>query len=567
MRSRTPRFRLAQLTAAAAVSALAFAACGGSGNSSASGGTTTSGVAGASKTKVSTFPLLKLAWEPPDYFDPALAYTVESWQIMWNVYDGLLTYKHAPGGAGATLIPALAQSMPTVTNGGKVYKFTLRPNLTYSNGKSVKASDFACTIQRDYQMQSPGVGFFSAIKGADQYAKLTPARMKSGHIAGIATNDAARTVTITLTHPEADMMNILATLFTAFVPCGTPATDQSTHPTPATGPYMIQKYVPHQSFALVRNPHFNLPDVPRGNPDKVTATLTNDNSRAANLVAQNQADYDFLAIPTDRLGSYEKKYGSRIKIYTPANTYYLFLNQRTKPFGSLKARQAVEYAIDRNQFVQIFGGLAQPTQNFLPPTYKGIGYQKVNAYHYDLAKAKQLVKQSGTAGTQITVWSPNVEPDKSLMEYVQAQLNKIGWKAQLKLLDTQVYFQTIENQATHAQTGYVDWYQDYPNPIDWFDVLVNGQRITQTHNNNVGNVNDPVLNSMIDKLKSETKQPSAQAAQWAKIGHRLVVTDAAAAPYVNRSGTDFFSSRMDLGCYYNHVLYQWDFSTICVNSG
>ena len=562
--------RLASGLALATGLAVVAAGCGGGGSSSSStSATSTGGVAGTStsvNSKGKTFPLLKLAWEPPDYFDPALAYTVESWQIMWNVYDGLLTYKHAPGGAGATLIPALAQSMPQVSNGGTVYKFTLRPNLKYSNGKPVKASDFACSIERDYQMQSPGVGFFSSIKGANAYGKLGASKMKSQHISGIKTNDSARTITITLDHPEADMQNILAMEFAAFVPCGTPASDQSTHPTPATGPYVIQNYQPHKSFTLVRNKYFNLPDVPKGNPDKVTATLTSDNSRAANMVAQNQADYDFLAIPTDRLGSYQKKYGNRIKIYTPANTYYLFFNQRTKPFDNIKARQAVNYAIDRNQFVQIFGGLARTTQNFLPPTYKGIGYQKINYYHYNLSKAKQLVKQSGTAGTKITVWSPNVEPDKSLMEYVQAQLNKIGYNAQLKLLDPQVYFQTIENQSTKAQTGYVDWYQDYPNPIDWFDVLVNGQRITQTHNNNVGNVNDPKINQMIDKLKSQTKQPSAQAKQWAEIGHRLVVTDAAVGPYVNRSGTDFFSSRMDLGCYYNHVLYQWDFSTICVKS-
>jgi len=48
------------------------------------------------------------------------------------------------------------------------------------------------------------------------------------------------------------------------------------------------------------------------------------------------------------------------------------------------------------------------------------------------------------------------------------------------------------------------------------------------------------------------------------VGPFVFLDDAAVVPYVNRSGTDFFSSRIDLGCYYNHVLYQWDFSTICV---
>jgi peptide/nickel transport system substrate-binding protein len=448
--------------------------------------------------------------------------------------------------------------MPKVSSSGKVYQFTLRPNLKYSNGKAVKASDFRYAIERDYKMDSPGVGFFSAIKGADQFGKT-----KKGHISGIVTNDAKRTITINLTHPEGDMLNIIATEFMAFVPSGTPASDQSTHPIPSTGPYVITSYQPHRSFALARNPNFNLPTVPKGNPDKVTATLTNDNARAANLVAKNQADYDFLPIPTDRLGAYDKQYGSRIRIYTPANTYYLFMNERYPPFNKLQARQAVNYAIDRNQMVQIFGGLARPTQNFLPPSYEGLGYKKISTYTHNVAKAKKLVQQSGTKGATVTVWTPNVDPDKPLMEYVQSVLNKIGWKANLKVIDTQVYFQTIGNQATKAQTGYLDWYQDYPNPIDWFDTLLNGQRITQTHNNNDGNVNFADVNAKIDQLKHQTKSAKDLASGWAGLDQELVVKDAAVAPYVNRSGTDFFSSRMNLGCYYNHVLYQWDFSTIC----
>lgn len=560
MTLRSPRVRLVQGIALAAVVGLAVVACGGSKSSS---GATTSGVAGATATKAKTFPLLKVVWIPPDYFDPALSYTVESWQIMWNVYEPLLTYKHVAGGGGTQLIPAVAKSMPKVTNGGKTYTFTLRPNMKYSNGKPVKASDFACSIKRDYEMQSPGVGFFSSIKGADAFSKLKPAKMKTGKIPGIVTNDAAGTVKITLAHPEGDIVNILATPFTAFVPCGTPATDQSTHPTPATGPYMISNYQPHKSFTVVRNPHFAIPTLPKGNPDKVEALLTNDNSRAANLVATNQYDYDFLSIPTDRLASYQKKYSSRMKIYTPADTFYLFLNQKYPPFNKLAARQAINYAIDRNQFVQIFGGLAVPTQNFLPPSYKGAGYEKIDYYHHDLAKAKQLVKKAGNAGTKVTVWTPNVEPDRSLMTYVQSVLKSIGYNAQLKVLDSQVYFQTIENQSTKAQTGYVDWYQDYPNPIDWFDVLLNGERITQTHNNNVGNVNFPDVNKKIDRLKSQPVPPQELAKQWAAIDRELVVKYAAVAPYVNRSAIDFFSDKMDMSCYYNHVVYAWDFATIC----
>ena len=66
-------------------------------------------------------------------------------------------------------------------------------------------------------------------------------------------------------------------------------------------------------------------------------------------------------------------------------------------------------------------------------------------------------------------------------------LNKIGFKAKLKLLAHARLLETIGNQATKAQIGFADWFQDYPHPLDWFDVLLNGNRITETHNNNFGN--------------------------------------------------------------------------------
>ena len=77
----------------------------------------------------------------------------------------------------------------------------------------------------------------------------------STYISGIITDDAARTIEIQLDHPEGDILYILALEFAHFFPAGTPASDQSTHPIPSTGPYMLQSYTPNRSFTLVRNPN------------------------------------------------------------------------------------------------------------------------------------------------------------------------------------------------------------------------------------------------------------------------------------------------------------------------
>ena len=540
----------------ALVAALALVAggCGGSSKKSSNGGST--GNSGK------TYPLLRVTFDAPDYMDPGLYYTVVAYQIDSYVWTGLVGYKHLPGAAGAELVPYLAEKMPTISADGMNLKFTLRDNLKYSNGAEVKASDFRYTIERDFKIDSPGVGFFSSIKGVSGPNGF--ATTKKGHISGIITDDAARTIEIQLDHPEGDILYILALEFAHFVPAGTPASDQSTHPIPATGPYMLQSYTPNRGFTLVRNPNYNnqIPTMPPGNPDKVVGKIVTDPVASYQQVVSGKSDYDYNQVPNDRLPEAQDKYKDQLRIYTNANTWYYFLNNRIPPFNNIKARQAVNYAIDRQAIVSgPYGGLGRPTQNFLPPGYPQ--YKKITDYTFDLAKAKQLVKESGTSGATVDVYGTNEEPAKGTVEYLAGQLTKIGYKPKLHLLAHGVYFQTIGNQATKAQAGYTDWYQDYPHPIDWFDTLLNGNRITQTHNNNVGNVNVKSVDAEIEALKKITTLTPAVNARWAKVDRDLMVTYATTVPYLNRSSTDFFSTKMDMSCYMFSVVQYWDWGVSC----
>src|SRR2546423_15205673 len=112
--------------------------------------------------------MMHAIWDAPDYNDPALAYTVAAWQLNWYVYEGLLGYKHVSGAAGATLVPYLAESMPKVSADGTKLSFKLRDGLKYSDGTPLKASDFRASIERLFKVDSPGVGFFSVIKGVSR---------------------------------------------------------------------------------------------------------------------------------------------------------------------------------------------------------------------------------------------------------------------------------------------------------------------------------------------------------------------------------------------------------------
>jgi peptide/nickel transport system substrate-binding protein len=161
--------------------ALLAAACGGGGKKAA---TTTTGTPGASQQK--TFANFRIVYDTgTDYLDPAYSYTVQGWAAMWNVYLSLLGYKHVNGPDGATIVPALAEDLPTVSSDGKTYTLTLRSGLKYSDGTPVKASDFKFAVKRLFLLDSSGVGFFANIVGADQFSKT-----KKGDISGITANDA-----------------------------------------------------------------------------------------------------------------------------------------------------------------------------------------------------------------------------------------------------------------------------------------------------------------------------------------------------------------------------------------
>ena len=130
----------------------------------------------------------------PDYIDPQLSYTLEGWEVLWNVYTPLLTYKHAKGKEGTQVVPGLAEKMPDISPDGKTYKLKLRPNMKYSDGTPIKPSDFAYGIQRLFKTDSGGSVFYDVIVGAKDYADG-----KANTISGIKTDDNTGDITIELT--------------------------------------------------------------------------------------------------------------------------------------------------------------------------------------------------------------------------------------------------------------------------------------------------------------------------------------------------------------------------------
>ena len=152
--------RVSALSAGAAAAALVVAAAGCGSSSSSSSGT-----AQPAGHKGGTFTIL--ANSAFGVADPAQNYTLEQWQLLIDTHDGLVSFAKVGGIQGAKIVPDLATAIPKPTNGGKTYVFHIRRGIKFSNGQTLKPSDFVTTFERQFTVPGP-TGFYSGIVGASK---------------------------------------------------------------------------------------------------------------------------------------------------------------------------------------------------------------------------------------------------------------------------------------------------------------------------------------------------------------------------------------------------------------
>jgi peptide/nickel transport system substrate-binding protein len=548
---RTALRKATVLSCIAVVATFGVAACGGDEESSSG-----SGGGGEINISMTSF---------PDYIDPQLSYTVEGWETLYNTYVPLLTYKHAKGGDGSEVVPGLAEALPEISPDGMTYKLKLRSDMLYSDGTPIKASDFTYAIQRLFKADSGGSVFFSGIVGAPEYAEGT-----ADTISGIVTDDATGDITITLDGPNGTFENVLGLMFAAPVPPSTPLSEDATNnPPPSSGPFMITNVEAPQSMTLERNPNFQTvleagaTEVPDAQVDKITVTQNKSNTAQVTGVEQNTIDFMVDPPDADRLQEVKTRFGERFRLEESINTYYFWMNNQTAPFNDVKVRQAVNYAIDPEALNRVFGGRMHPTQQVLPPGMPG--YEEYKLYPGpDMAKAKALLAEANPADKDITVWT-NDEPDrKRIGEYYHDVLNQMGFNATLKVIAGDVYFTTIGNQSTpDLDTGFGNWFQDFPHPDDFFRPLLNTDAILPTNGNNFSRASIPDLDAKMDELLTKQLTEGDTEQQYAALD-KAYMEQAVWAPYGNEQYTTFVSDRMEFDKAYSHILFNQDWSALAL---
>jgi peptide/nickel transport system substrate-binding protein len=485
--------------------------------------------------------------------DPAVAGGSGLASQLANIaYDGLTAFRRVGGPRGQALLPDLALSLPTSTDHGKTYTFRLHAGVRYSNGEPVRAADIRRGLERTLRAGTAGQGsFFADIVGARTCLRRPAACDVSR---GIVTDNAAGTITFHLRTPDPDLPTKLALPSAVPVPAGTKPYPAPVLPATA-GPYLIAGFERNRFIRLVRNPRFRAWSAAAkagGYPDAINVQLGVNQARAVHDVERGMADYVFGAVQLESprlLDTLFTRYAGQVHTNGRSGTRYLFLNTRVPPFNELDVRQAVNYAVDRREAVELEGGsrTSRPTCQFLPPNYPG--YERYCPYTAhpgrgrpwkapDLRTARRLIARSHTRGMRVDVWGPDPFAHG---RFAVRLLDRLGFRAHLRLLPVTSYWQYISDPRNRAQIGLVVWDSDFPAPSDFLQQLF---ACHSPSNVNWSHFCDPQADRLMDRaLRLQSTDPTAAQALWARAEQRIV-GQAAALPLDNPKQVDVVSRRV-----------------------
>jgi len=470
-----------------------------------------------------------------DTMDPALSY---NWQVTSVTHDGLLGFRRVGGVQGLEVVPDLAVSLATPTDGGRTYTYRLRRGVRYSNGRPVEVGDFRRALERVLRLRSAGAGYYAGIVGANAcLAKPTTCDLSQG----ILSDPASRTVTFHLTEPDGDFETKLALEFAAAVPGDTPFRDLGGR-VPGTGPYRISRWAPGRSVTLTRNVQFrqwSSDAQPRGFTDTITVRIVGDFRKRVRDVERKRVDATTMLVggSKEQLADLASRYPSRLVATTSTSTDYMFMNTRARPFDDVQVRRAVNLAIDRERLAEQLGTiLHDPTCRILPPNFRA--YHPTCPYAGGLAAARRLVAQSGTSGSLVVVWVP--APAVEVGRYFVSLLNELRFRASLKLVDPGGYFPAVGNPAAHPQIGFGSWASDYPAPNGFFQPLFDCASGPGT---NLARFCDPIVEHRLKAAAALQAQNEAAATlAWQK-AEAAILNAAPIVPVGNSRNVDFLSKR------------------------
>jgi len=318
-----------------------------------------------------------------------------------------------------TVQPDLAESW-TVSGDGKTYTFKLR-QAKWHNGDPVTSGDVKFTFDRILTVDgSVAKSLFTDIDHVD-----TPD---------------PQTVVFVLKQPNVTILPYMASPNASIVSekvAGANANDLSKKEAAiGSGPFKLAEWVPDNYMLLQANKDYYLPGLPY--LDAIRINIVPDQ---AGLVAALRTKAADMALIEDAqtAQSLRQENGITLDARPSPNYNLLFINTARKPFDNVKVRQAISYAIDRQQIIDTVAlGEGEATGPIAPAlTQYAIPVSQYPSYTRDVAKAKQLLQEANVGPIEFTMLTETTEPTyaKDIAQIVQQQLADVGIKMNIELLE------------------------------------------------------------------------------------------------------------------------------------
>jgi peptide/nickel transport system substrate-binding protein len=494
-----------------------------------------------------------------DNIDPGITYYQYGFNVAYVTQRPLYSFK--PDDA-TNPEPDLAEGPPQISDGGKTLTVKIRSGVKFAPpiNREVTSADVKYGIERGFlkTVNGPYVGIYmSDIDGVKAYQDG-----KAKDISGITTPD-DQTIVFKMNRPRAAIVaGALAMPASAPVPKdyaqkfdNAAGTSKYGNYQAFTGPYMIENnssgkltgYTPGNVIKLVRNPNWDAStDYKPAYADSITIKEGNDAQVASRQIldGQSMVSGDFQ-LPGTILSSVSKGDQKDQLVLTPptGRFRYIALNTTVKPFDDPNVRKALSAVFDREAMRKAFGGsfVGEIPTHWIPPGQPGFeeaggadgpGVDFLSKPSGDLNLAMEYMKKAGYAsgkydgGKTFSGVSDNATLQKNVSEVAVAQFAKLGFKVDMKYV-TRDSMYTKFCQVPKSQPDVcpsVGWLKDFADPETLLDPVFNGKNILQVGNSNFAQLNDPKVNSLMDKAEV-VNDPAKRNQAWGDVDK--AITEAA----------------------------------------
>lgn len=453
--------------------------------------------------------------------DPARETDGESFYVATALFDKLVEF--IPG--TTKVQPALAKSWD-ISADNLEYTFHLVSGVKFHDGTPCDAEAVKFSFDRQFVEGHPAADF-----GPYKYWGYMDMDNIVDHIEVID----AVTVKFVLKKQEAPFIANLAMDFAAIVsPTAVKAkgADFAFNPV-GSGPFKFVSWTKDDNIVVERNE-----DYFRRNAYLERLIFKVIPDATARYLALQKGEVDVIDFPSiEDLPAMKSDMDIKLMSQEGLNVGYLALNCDREPFTDVRVRQAINYAINKNEIIKgVYGEAGAPAKNPLPPGMWSYN-NAVKDYEYDVEKAKELLAEAGYAdGFSTTLWAmPVVRPynpnGRKVAEIMQAQLKKVGIEIEIVTYEWGTYLDKTD-QGEHDM-ALLGWTGDNGDPDNFLNVLLSIPAAEKP----AGNISfwrNEEFNTLIQNAKEETDQAKrttmyeeAQVifkdqAPWVPIAHSVV---------------------------------------------